>query len=58
MPEIGFPDLETSVIRAEGREHIKRDRLDGGTGIASVAALAADAGRDFEGVEIDGRRSS
>ena len=51
MPEIGLAGR--LLIGAERRQHIERDRLDGGTGIAAVAALAADAGRDLEGIEID-----
>ena len=55
MPEIGIPGPATTVIGAERRQHIQRDRLHGGSGVAAMAALAADAGRDFKRVEIDGR---
>ena len=53
MPEIGLRGARDHLVGAKRGEHIQCDRFDGRSGIAAVTAFAADAGRDFESVEID-----
>ena len=52
MPEMGILDLRHHFIGSQRGQHVQRNRLDGRPGEASVAALAANAGRDPQCIQI------